>query len=439
MKTWSAPGLCVRKTGPAVVGVGATVNYRIQVSNPGDVAAENVVVVDEIPDTMTLVGTNPPAPPTGRTLQWQLGRLGPGACQAINVSLRAERPGSAASCAEATANGGLKARECVTTTIAAAAVAAPLSLKITGPDQAAVGSEVTYEILITNSGDTTYNDLVIKDRFDAGFQHAKAASPIEPQAHAAGPANPRRSTSRSAWWALGGTCHTVELINQGVVVAERGLSDRVRRPPATPPATPVPEFPAPGQTQPAQPAIPTSPPAVSIRITGAKLRNVGERETYEFLVVNTGGQTLTNVNVVSDSSRELQAEQATSGYEPRGDNALVWKVRSLMPGRSQTFQVLYRMLQPAKEACLRARVTTEQGVQNEDKFCLEIRGAAAVPSSGLELKVTSLHNPTRQGKESTFVIQVTNNGQTPESNVVLTATVPPRWRFVRFSPRDPWE
>jgi len=427
MKTWSAPGLCVRKTGPAVVGVGATVNYRIQVSNPGDVAAENVVVVDEIPDTMTLVGTNPPAPPTGRTLQWQLGRLGPGACQAINVSLRAERPGSAASCAEATANGGLKARECVTTTIATAAVAAPLSLKITGPDQAAVGSEVTYEILITNSGDTTYNDLVIKDRFDAGFQHAKAASPIERKLM---PLGPRQSAPINITFRVVGAgrlCHTVELINQGVVVAKKeacltasgGL-------PATPPATrPSPEFPAPGQTQPAQPAIPTSPPAVSIRITGAKLRNVGERETYEFLVVNTGGQTLTNVNVVSDSSRELQAEQATSGYEPRGDNALVWKVRSLMPGRSQTFQVLYRMLQPAKEACLRARVTTEQGVQNEDKFCLEIRGAAAIPSSGLELKVTSLHNPTRQGKESTFVIQVTNNGQTPESNVVLTATVPP--------------
>lgn len=437
MKTWSAPGLSVRKTGPAVAGVGATVTYRIQVSNPGDVAAENVVVVDEIPEMMTLAGTNPPAAPTGRTLQWQLGRLGPGACQAIDVSLRAERPGSATSCAEATANGGLKARECVTTTIATAPVA-PLSLKITGPDRAAVGSDVTFEILITNPSDTTYNDLVIKDRFDAGFQHAKATSPIERKLM---PLGPRQSAPINITFRVvgqGRLCHTVELIDKGAVIARsEACLTAAGGMPATPPTTtppvtrPTPEFPAPGQTQ------PTSPPAVSVRITGPALRNVGELATYEFLVTNTGGQTLTNVNVVSEPSKEFQANQATNGYQLRGENTLAWNIRSLMPGRSQTFQAEYRMAQAAKQACIRVRVTAEQGVQNEDKFCSEIRGAAAAPAVGLGLKAVSLHNPTTQGKESTFEILVSNNGQAPESNVVLEVTVPPQMVPVRLQTSGP--
>lgn len=440
MKTWSAPGLSVRKMGPAVAGVGATVTYRIQVSNPGDVAAENVVVVDEIPEMMTLAGTNPPAAPSGRTLQWQLGRLGPGACQAIDVSLRAERPGSATSCVEATANGGLKARECVTTTIATAPVA-PLSLKISGPDRAAVGSDVTFEILITNPGDTTYNDLVIKDRFGAGFQHAKAASPIERKLM---PLGPRQSAPINITFRVVGTgrlCHTVELIDKGAVIARSEAcltaagGSPTTPPTTTPPVTrPTPESPAPGQTQPTQP---TNPPAVSVRITGPALRNVGELATYDFLVTNSGGQTLTNVSVVNEPGPGLQANQATSGYQLRGDNTLVWTIRSLLPGRSQTFQIEYRMLQAAKQACTRVRVTAEQGVQSEDKFCFEIRGVPAVPAAGLELKVTSLHNPTTQGKESTFEILVTNRGQTPQSNVVLEVTVPLQMAPVRLQTAGP--
>ncbi len=406
MKTWSSPGVSVRKIGPAAAGVGSVVTYRIQVSNPGDMAAENVVVVDEIPEMMSFVGSNPSATPSGRTLQWQLGRLGPGACRAIEVSLRAERPGSATSCVEATATGGLKARECVTTTLATVA-AAPLGLKISGPDRAAVGDEVTFRILVTNPSDATNSDLVIKDRFDAGFQHAKAASPIERKLMPLGPRQsvPVNITFRVA--SAGRLCHTVELLEKGAVrataqgclTAVAGLPTTPPTKPPTKPSGPSAEAPAPGQTPPTRP---TAPPAVSAKIAAPALRNVGEMATFEFLVTNTGGQTLTNVKVVTEPPKELEASRATPGYLPPVNNTLAWTIDSLLPGRSKQFQVEYRPLQAAAQACTRVRVTTEQGVQNEDRACLEIRSAPAAKSAGLKIKVVSLHNPLAQGKESTY-------------------------------------
>ena len=42
--TWSAPGLAVLSTGPDIASVDATVTYRIEVSNPGDLPSRDVVV-----------------------------------------------------------------------------------------------------------------------------------------------------------------------------------------------------------------------------------------------------------------------------------------------------------------------------------------------------------------------------------------------------------
>lgn len=434
MKTWSSPGIAVRKTGPAVAGVGSTVCYRIQVSNPGDMAAENVAVVDEIPETMSLVGTNPPATPNGRTVQWNLGRLGPGGCQAMTVTLRADRPGSAAGCAHATASGGLKASECVTTTVAAVAAAvaaAPLGLRVTGPTQAAVGEQVAFEILISNPGDATYNDLVIKDRFDAGLQHASSASPIERKLKRLGPHETQPVKIIFRVVSAGQLCHTVELLENGALRATNRacLTAVAAGQPAIPPGAAWPSAEPAKPGQPAPGARPVSPPAVSVRITGPSLQNAGEEGEFRITVTNTGGQTLTNVKVFNEPAPEMLVTGTLPECQLQGENTAVWTINTLTVGRTQDFRVGYRFLKAAREACTRVSVTTSEGAKAEDRACLEIRpgrGAQAAPPSGagLTLALTSLHNPTTEGKESTCEILVSNTGQTPASNVVLEVTVP---------------
>ena len=123
-KTWSAPDLAVRVAGPATAAVGATLTYRIDLSNPGDLAAKDVTAAVDVPDGLTYLGGNPAAEVAGRQLRWRLGDLGARQRRPIELGFRAEKQGSAVVCCDATAAGGLKVRDCATTTIALAATAA---------------------------------------------------------------------------------------------------------------------------------------------------------------------------------------------------------------------------------------------------------------------------------------------------------------------------
>ena len=149
MKTWTAADLAVKKTGPAAASVGATLTYRIDVSNPGDLPAKDVVATDAVPDGLTYLGSNPPAETAGRQLQWRLGELGARQRRTIEVHFRAEKQGSVANCCEATAAGGLKVSDCATTTVTSP-TAPSLDVRITGPAQANVGSHATFEITVAN-------------------------------------------------------------------------------------------------------------------------------------------------------------------------------------------------------------------------------------------------------------------------------------------------
>ena len=51
--TWTAPSLGIRQMGPPTVVVGETVTYRIEVSNPGDLPARDVVASEEVPAGLT--------------------------------------------------------------------------------------------------------------------------------------------------------------------------------------------------------------------------------------------------------------------------------------------------------------------------------------------------------------------------------------------------
>ena len=116
-KTWSAADLAVHVTGPATANVGATVICRIDVSNPGDLAAKDVTATLDVPEGLTYVSANPTAEAAGRQLRWRLGDLGARQRRPIEVNFRAEKQGSAVTCCDATSAGGLKVRDCATTTI----------------------------------------------------------------------------------------------------------------------------------------------------------------------------------------------------------------------------------------------------------------------------------------------------------------------------------
>ncbi len=427
-KTWTGADLAVKKSGPAVAGLGATLNYRINVSNPGDLPAKDVVATDSVPDGLTYLGSNPAATVVGRQLQWRLGELGARQTQTIDVSFRAEKPGSIASCCEVVAEGGLKVSDCATTTIA---VAAPTSLNIdiTGPAEASIGSEVTYEIAIRNQGPTPATGLTIIDRLDAGLEHRAAdrQNAIKRSLGDLAPGETKRVSVTLRVARAGRLCHTVEVAGPNSAPSSKQVCLNVVGPGA---GSSTPSLEQPGPSAPK--------PAVTVKTTGPKQLGVGELALFSMDITNTGPLALTNVRVVAGWDPALEPSQATEGFKREGDT-LIWTIDNLPAGGSNQYRVLYGCRSATAKACSRVSVTTSDGAKVGDgEACLEIRAPAPPPSvlvtpetkpetrsnDDVTVSVVGLTQPVTVGRSVTYEIRVTNNGRTPYQQIKVTATLP---------------
>lgn len=182
--TWSAAQLAVRVNAPQTVAVGGSTTVRIEVNNPGDLPAENVMVTATLPAGFSQRSTTPVASVSGNTLTWNIGRLNAHEMRTLDVVIEASQGATGSLCAEAQGAGGLRAQHCATISAGAAApattsTAGVVELRVQGPDRATVGQEVTFVISITNRSTAPLGNLLVKDTFDRGFQHAVGQGAVE--------------------------------------------------------------------------------------------------------------------------------------------------------------------------------------------------------------------------------------------------------------------
>jgi uncharacterized repeat protein (TIGR01451 family) len=422
LKTWTAADIGVRQTGPAEAAVGTAVTYHVEVFNPGDMPARDVMLSEETPDGFTYLTSNPPAEVAGKRLLWRLGHFSPGQRQAVEFTLRAVQPGSAASCAEVTAAGGLHASDCTTTTT----ITGPaIDVRLSGPDQVAVGAEATFQIFITNRGQAAADGLMLKDRFPPGLEHAAAASPIEHSLNPLGPGQTQQQAVTFRVTRAGRLCHTVEIVNaSGVVASAEGCVIGVEGPGTPPPVSPTPPERA-------------ERPRLSVRQTGPAHGTVGELVQFSIFVANRGHEPLTGVRVVVHADAGLKVTRASEGAR-RENGGLVWSIPSLPPGERETeLAVEYECQTPARRLCNHVRVTSREGGRDEAEACIEVRERPATAVPDLRVTVPGLYQQITVGKEMTYEIRVKNQGLAPVRQVVLAATVPNGMVLVPLSTGGP--
>lgn len=425
LKTWSAPDVAVRKTGPAVASVGATLTFHIQVSNPGDLPAEDVTLTDVVPDGLTYLRSNPAGEEAGRSIRWPLGTLAAAETRSVEIDFRAERQGSVTNCAEVSAAGGLEARDSATTSVSGTTV----DVQVSGPEQPVkVGEEVTFTIVITNRGQTLASGLLIKDRFDPGLEHAELTSPIERDLGAdLAPGESQRigvvlRVTRPGRW-----CNTVEVIaaEQVLATAEACLT-------AVEPSRPEvgPEF------GPREPSPPLGTADLSVEMTGPEARSVGETAEFAIEITNTGDRTLTGLTVVANFDAEINPRLATGGHRREGPD-VIWTFGSLPPGMTRRLDFRCDCVNAAARAGGRVLVTTQEGIEKRDEASLEIREAPTVGPANLEMTVEDRHDPIDAGKQKTFIVRVVNRGQTADYAVRLLVTLPWEMEVVKLTTFGP--
>lgn len=153
-----SPVVALRVRVPACATAGQELEYHICVENVSKAAAHHVLVRNPVPANAKLVCTKPEADVVKNEVVWALGTLEPGACCDLVLVLCPTGAGDVKSCARVQFEHG----QCVTTH-----VPRPKSTRMdvikTGPAQRNVSRPATYQITVSNPGETSLADVVVTD------------------------------------------------------------------------------------------------------------------------------------------------------------------------------------------------------------------------------------------------------------------------------------
>jgi uncharacterized repeat protein (TIGR01451 family) len=293
--------------------------------------------------------------------------------------------------------------------------ASSIDLRVTGPTEAAVGSQVTFRVMVTNRGQSPATGLVVKDRFDEGLEHASGLRAIEKSMVALAPGQSFDISISFRIARAGRLCHRVTIVGsegvratgEGCVIASGEGPGPVVTPPPTKPSTETP---------------------LVVKTTGPGQRTAGDNAEFSIQVTNNSKEALTDVTVVDQCDPSLVIVGASRGFQRQGAG-VAWTIPSLAAGQTHSLAVRCQCQAAAEKACNRVAATTPQGGRAEAEACLEIRPAPVMPAN-LKLTATGMHNPVKAGKTLIYVVLLQNAGQTVARQVTLTATVPQGMTFV---------
>ncbi len=142
------PVLAIEKSGPATALLGADVAYNIVVKNTGTSVAKNVVLTDPVPEGMG-----------GQPVTINLGDLGPGQTKPATVTFKATKRGRFCNVATATSSNADKVSAEACTLVQQPG----LKVEKTGTKEQILGRNADYQIVVSNTGDTTLNNVVVTD------------------------------------------------------------------------------------------------------------------------------------------------------------------------------------------------------------------------------------------------------------------------------------
>jgi len=418
----SVPVLTVSKTdAPDPVDAGANITYTINYANTGSADATGVVLSDTVPVNTTFVSATNGGTATGGVVTWAIGSLAAGASGSVQLVVRANSP---------LANGtvitngtysidstqtNIVTGAAVTTTVTAAPVLAVSATD--APDPVNPGSNITYTISYSNSGNANATGTVLTDTLPANTSYV--SSTITPTV-----------SGGVASWSLGtlnagasGSLQLVVRVNSpladGTIITNGTYSiDSTQTSPAAGAAvtTTVVSTPALGLTR------TDSPDPVQ---AGANL-------TYTLSYTNTGTAAATGVILTDTVPANTSFVSATAGGTLSG-GTVTWSAGTVNAGASGSVQMVVRITSPLANGT----IITSGAASIDCDQTAPVSGAAITTTvaSAPVLSVSAMDapDPVDAGSNITYTVQYANTGNADATGVVLSDTLPASTTFVSAS------
>jgi uncharacterized repeat protein (TIGR01451 family) len=356
------------KTTPAQAALGET--YESDITASAITCVGNVVILDRIPAGASFVKSDPAAEVDGSNLVWKIQDMDAGQKLTIKVWLKADQEGSLMNCAMVTAD----PRICATTLVGKAA----LSIQKSGPITVALGSNVVYNIVVSNTGNATAKNVVISDTAPDGLSGPAVNVAV-------GDLAPGQSTNVTATFTAdkrGKTCNDA--------VATSDNTDKVD----------------------SQACTVVQQASLKIEKTGDEKQIIGRKANYEVAVFNTGDTLLENVSVV-DTAPDGTEIAAADGATIK-DNTATWTIDTLAAGDKKSFAITL-LGKAAGQRCNTATATAGT-LTDTTQTCTTWRGVA-----GVLLELVDDPDPIQVGDSVTYTIKITNQGFADLHNVGMTA------------------
>jgi uncharacterized repeat protein (TIGR01451 family) len=357
------------KAMPAEAALGS--EFMTELTLTAQACAARVVVRDVIPPGTSYVRSEPAAKLEGNELVWSFATMEASETQKIKLWLKAEKEGTLVNCASVRA----EPRVCGATFVGKPV----LAIEKSGPATALLGADVTYNVVVRNTGSAVARNVVITDPVPQGM----GGQPVTLNVGDLGPGQSRPLAVTFKANQRGKVCNvaTANSSNAGQVKAEA--------------------------------CTVVQQPGLKVEKSGTKEQILGRNADYEIVVSNTGDTTLNNV-VVTDTAPAATTIVAAPGAQTSGNTA-TWTIPSLAKGEKKSF-TLKLTSKTAGNHCNGVRAAAGN-LSDSAQACTVWRGIAAVL-----LETVDDPDPIQVGETTTYTIRVTNQGFADIHNIKVGMT-----------------
>lgn len=367
----------LNKTAPAMVALNTPFSYEYTVEAKEN--AKKIVVEEQIPSGTEYVSSDPEAEVNGSTVIWTLYNVERGSTQELELVVKATQAVDFSNCATVVAY----PEACTTTSVGVPELAI---VKTTPNEQVLLNSDVPWEITVTNQGNFCAYDVVVSDALPEGVSHQSGNRQLVTELGTLSPGESRNITIHTSVNSTGQHC------NQAIASSSNA-----------------------GSAQ-AEACVEVVEPGLEVTKSGTPMQFVEKTASYEIVVLNTGDLPLTDV-VVTDTVPAQNTLLSAPGAQISANTA-TW-VTSLQPGDSETFNVTVEGLQAGTYCNQVSATSNAYGLSGSSDACTEWRGYPA-----LLIEVIDTNDPLLVGEETTYVIQITNQGTAADTNVKLDVELP---------------
>lgn len=387
-KTWVPAEIKIAKECPASVVSGSTFDYVITVSNPSSVAANNVVVTDNLPAGVEYVSSVPAG-----SGSWNLGSVAGGSSQQIRITARAVTTGgNVQNCAMVTAEGGLSDQACCNTAINSPA----LAIEKTCTPNVMICDAIEYVVIVRNTGTGPASNVRVLDTLPDGIVADDGRTTKEFNAGNLAPGEAKQARYTAKPQRVGTFTNTATATGDGGLSATTSCTTNVTE------------------------------TALQVTKTASRAEVfIGRPVDFEITVTNSGGAAAQSTTITDNIPSGWQFVSASQGGTFSG-NTVTWSVGTLESGQSRTVGLTLKAVSAnagENKAYANARCAKAEAGVNI--------GAKGIPA--ILLEVIDVEDPVEVGQNLTYVITATNQGSETGLNVGITCEVQPEAEFVSAS------